>query len=122
MASVTEQHINLQELARGIELFNRGKFFDAHEVLEDVWRAAPIAQKKFFQGLVQVAVAFHHYSTGNRVGMRSVMARAASNLTEGKASFRGIRVDQLLESLVAWGTAMERNTESPPLPRMEPPN
>jgi uncharacterized protein len=119
---VTEAHINLQELARGVELFNQGKFFDAHEVLEDVWRAAPTAQKKFFQGLVQVAVAFHHYSTGNRIGMKSVMARAASNLADGRASFSGIRVDRLLESLVAWGTAMEGNIEPPPLPRMEAPD
>ncbi|MGE0407317.1 MAG: DUF309 domain-containing protein, partial [Candidatus Korobacteraceae bacterium] len=28
-------------LRHGITLFNRGEFYDAHEVLEDVWRAAP---------------------------------------------------------------------------------
>ena len=29
------------EFQHGLELFNTGKFFDAHEVWEDVWRAAP---------------------------------------------------------------------------------
>ncbi|MHC4822048.1 MAG: DUF309 domain-containing protein, partial [Planctomycetota bacterium] len=25
------------ELARGVDLFNRGEFFEAHEVVEDLW-------------------------------------------------------------------------------------
>ena len=73
---------------RGITLFNQADFFDAHEVLEDVWRAAPPENKKFLQGLIQVAVAFHHYSTGNRVGMRSVLERAIRNLSEPSGTFR----------------------------------
>ena len=60
----------------GIELFNRAAFFDAHEALEDVWRAAPQAEKKFLQGLIQVAVALHHYGNGNTAGARSVLRRA----------------------------------------------
>ena len=54
--------------SRGIALFNHGEFFEAHEVLEDVWRAAPPGEKKFLQGLIQVAVSFHHRSTGNLIG------------------------------------------------------
>jgi predicted metal-dependent hydrolase len=38
---------------RGVTLFNRGVFFDAHEVLEDVWQAAPEREKKSLQGLIQ---------------------------------------------------------------------
>jgi predicted metal-dependent hydrolase len=116
---VTEKHVDANELSHGIALFNQGKFFDAHEVLEDVWRAAPASQKKFFQGLVQVAVAFHHHSTGNLVGMKSVMARAAGNLSEGKDSFAGIRAQPLLASLAAWEKAMNGNTEPPALPKIE---
>lgn len=116
---MTEKHLDAKELARGIELFNQGKFFEAHEVLEDVWRGAPSSQKKFFQGLVQVAVAFHHHSTGNHVGMKSVMGRAVRNLAEGENSFAGIRVERLLESLAAWKRAMDENTQPPALPRIE---
>ena len=52
----------------GIKLFNSAEFFEAHEVLEDVWRGAPAAEKRFLQGLIQVAVALHHHSKENRVG------------------------------------------------------
>ncbi len=101
-----------------MRLFNEAHFFDAHEILEDIWRAAPPENKKFVQGLVQVAVAFHHYSTGNRVGMRSVLERAVRNLGEPAGSFGEIKLDILLESLVEWRKAMDESLPPPELPQM----
>jgi predicted metal-dependent hydrolase len=107
------------ELLHGITLFNSAKFFDAHEVLEDVWRAAPPDNKKFCQGLVQVAVAFHHYSTGNRVGMRSVLERAIRNLGEPAGSFQQFAVAELLQSLDQWRNAIDNNLSVPALPHIQ---
>jgi uncharacterized protein len=107
------------EHLRGIALFNQGKFFDAHEVLEDVWRAAPQEEKRIWQGLVQVAVAFHHHSTGNLVGMRSVLVRAMKNLAGHPQNFHGIRVPRLLESLTQWLEAYDNHEPLASLPRME---
>ena len=45
------------QFALGVDLLNRGMFYDAHEVLEDAWRAAPEPERRFLQGLMQVAVA-----------------------------------------------------------------
>ena len=104
---------------RGIALFNRAEFFQAHEVLEDIWRAAPVEGKKFLQGLVQVAVAFHHYSTGNFVGMRSVMERAMRNLTGHPQHTEGIQLAPLMRSLVQWQKAMKGGQPHPPLPHIE---
>jgi len=105
-------------LTRGVELFNGAEFFAAHEALEDVWRAAPMEEKKFFQGLTQVAVAFHHHSTGNFVGMQSVLRRAMSNLKNYPAQFCEIDVRSLLESLARWADAIDRDLPPPPLPRI----
>lgn len=88
-------------------------------MLEDVWRGAPAERKKFLQGLVQCAVAFHHYSTGNRVGMRGVMERAIKNLGECPAGFRVVEVETLMKSLRRWREAMDNGGEVPPLPKME---
>lgn len=107
------------DFARGIALFNDAKFFEAHEVLEDIWRAAPVEQKRFLQGLVQVAVAFHHYSTGNRVGMRSVMERAMRNLDGYPGRFGGVEVTSLLKSLAHWRQALDGSQPLPRLPRIE---
>lgn len=108
-----------KEFARGIALFNRAEFFEAHEVLEDIWRASPPENKKHLQGLVQVAVAFHHYSTGNRVGMRSVLERALKNLNGYPNHLGGIRCELLMGSLRDWLAALDQRQPLPPLPQIE---
>ena len=110
--------MNSELYLRGLSLFNRAEFFDAHEVLEDVWRAAPPENKKFCQGMVQVAVAFHHYSTGNRIGMRSVLERAIRNLGEPSGGFGQIQLAGLLQSLTEWREALDNGSALPTLPRM----
>lgn len=107
------------ELCReGIELFNRAAFFDAHEALEDVWRAAPPAEKKFLQGLIQAAVALHHYGNGNLAGARSVLRRAFRNLSLYPEGFGGIHSAGLLHSISDWLRALDEGTPMPPLPKI----
>jgi predicted metal-dependent hydrolase len=102
---------------RGVDLFNRAEFFDAHEVLEDVWRAAPGAEKKFLQGLIQIAVALHHHTRGNLVGARSLLKRAARNLAGYPETFAGINLASLLDSLADWERALAGGEPTPPLPK-----
>ena len=80
---------------RGLDLFNRREFFEAHEVLEDVWRAAPGDEKLFLQGLIQLAVGLHHYSTGNLAGATSLLARGNRNLARYPETFAGIELSDL---------------------------
>jgi predicted metal-dependent hydrolase len=102
---------------RGIKLFNSADYFEAHEVLEDVWRAAPGPEKKFYQGLIQVAVALHHHGKGNLVGARSLLGRAAKNLSGYPEGFGGIRLQELLDSVTHWQRALAEGDSLPPLPR-----
>jgi predicted metal-dependent hydrolase len=110
--------VDSEKYLQGIAAFNQAEFFDAHEHLEDVWRAAPPENKKFLQGLIQVAVAFHHYSTGNRFGMRSVLERAIRNLSQPSGSFGIIQLAPLLQSLNQWREALDNKTSLPNLPRV----
>src|SRR3989454_11879828 len=106
-------------LIPGIRLFNKGEFFEAHEVLEDVWRAAPEPEKKFLQGLIQVAVALHHHSKGNVVGARSLLERAARNLALYPDSFGGVNIAGLLCELSEWRQYLKDGTSHvPALPKI----
>ena len=89
---------------RGLALFNSGHFFDAHEALEDVWREAPRHShlRRHLQGLVQLAVAFHHQSTGNLVGARSVLERALRNIEGAEESFPEVDWKRLRTNLKPW--------------------
>jgi predicted metal-dependent hydrolase len=52
----------------GILFFNRRDFFEAHEVWEDLWNDCGDGDRRFYQALIQAAVALHHYSHGNLRG------------------------------------------------------
>ncbi|MGA8923956.1 MAG: DUF309 domain-containing protein, partial [Candidatus Dormiibacterota bacterium] len=56
-------------LTEGIELFNSGRYWDAHEVWEREWtpdRRGP--DSSFYKGLIQVAAGCLHYGRRNRRG------------------------------------------------------
>jgi hypothetical protein len=109
--------IDPEKLARGIELFNAQEFFAAHEELEDVWRETPGDERRPMQGLVQVAVAFHHHSTGNLTGASSVLERAARNLSTGE-HLHGIELEPLRESLRQWREALASGVATPEYPKL----
>jgi hypothetical protein len=64
------------QLARGVDQFNTGYFFECHDTLEDLWSGISGTARDFLQGLIQVAVAFYHLGNGNRTGAQSLLARA----------------------------------------------
>jgi predicted metal-dependent hydrolase len=102
----------------GIDLFNQARFFEAHEALEHVWRAAPQPEKKFLQGLIQVAVALYHHGNGNSIGARSVLRRALRNLSRYPACFGGMDSAGFLNSISDWQRALDEDTCLPPLPKI----
>lgn len=58
-------------LAAGIWLFNARRFWEAHEAWEQDWLAAGGDPKRFLQGLIQLAAAYHHAQRGTfRGGVR----------------------------------------------------
>jgi len=116
---VPQCRVHFEQCREGIELFNRAAFFEAHEVLEDVWRAAPPPEKKFLQGLIQVAVALYHHGNGNLAGARSVLRRASRNISLYPEGYGGIHSARLLRSIAAWQHAMDEGTSVPALPRIE---
>src|SRR5512140_3031570 len=96
-------------LARGIGLFNRRQFFAAHEVLEDVWRPETGATRRVLQGLIQFAVALHHFGNGNAAGARSILARSVKNLAEG-GECNGIDVDAARAQAEAWLAHLDQDS------------
>jgi uncharacterized protein len=83
-------------LQRGIELIRTGAYFEAHEELEDEWREAPGAERDFLQGLVHVAVAWHHAGRGNQPGCLRQLEKAARRLGPYVPSHRGVDVASVL--------------------------
>jgi predicted metal-dependent hydrolase len=52
----------------GILFFNEQDYFEAHEVWENLWMDCAGPERKFYQGLIQAAVALYHFGNGNLRG------------------------------------------------------
>ena len=102
-------------LRTGLDLIRKGEYFEAHESLEDAWRMADPAEKDFFQGLVHVAVAWHHAGRGNRPGCERQLAKAARRLGPFAPKHRGVDVFRVLQSVDEAARTVERGSlELPP--------
>ena len=90
------------QFRRGIALFNSRKFFEAHEVWEDLWLAEPEPEKTFLQGLIQLAAAFHHHSRGNSRGTQSLLAAGLGKLESFPDVHRGMELAKLRAQAELW--------------------
>ena len=107
-------------LTEGLALIDAGAYFEAHEELEDEWRDAPIAERDFLQGLVHVAVAWHHASKGNRPGCERQLEKAARRLEPYRPSHRGVDVDDVLTQVDRARGAVAAGSLALPSPRVRP--
>lgn len=81
-ASGRAEHLE-EVLRRACTLFNAGLYFEFHEILEGYWMSqAKGPTRLFLQGLIQIAVGFHHAVHGNGVG---ALAQLGKGLEKAEA-------------------------------------
>ena len=83
----------------GIRLFNACEFFEAHDVWEDLWADHRGPSRKFYQGLIQVAVALYHFGNENTRGARKLAASSTAYLGPFRPHHLGIDLDRFLAEL-----------------------
>ena len=83
----------------GLRLFNAEDFFESHEVLEELWSETQDERKKFYQGLIQAAVALLHFGNGNLGGAKKVYLTSRKYLEAYRPEFEGLDVAGFLDSL-----------------------
>src|SRR5881275_1481362 len=111
----------------GVDLFNRGRFFAAHEAWEEIWRSTTPEPRDLFQGLIQVAAALHqHLDLQRTAGPRRTLAKARRNLEPFAPEALGIDVADLLDQVGRWEgwlegrEGREGTAPSPPALRTSP--
>jgi hypothetical protein len=85
----------------GVLFFNRGEYFDAHEVWEHLWQNCDAADRRFYQGLIQVAVALYHAIRGNRVGASRLSESGHRYLELYPPGYRGFAREPFWEQVQA---------------------
>jgi uncharacterized protein len=87
---------------RGIDLFNAGEFFDAHEVWEDLWRDCASAERRFFQALIQAAVSAYHKARGNMTGATRLLNSGRAYMEPFRPVYRGLDVDAFWAAMAEY--------------------
>ena len=80
-------------LVEGVARYNHHQFFECHEVLEQLWLQTTGATRDFYKGLIQAAVAFHHWSRDNRAGALTLARSASRYLKRYQPTCCGIDVE-----------------------------
>ena len=88
-----------QKAIEGLELFNRGRYWLAHEALEAAWRAEKGPIRELYRGVLQAGVVYLHVTRRNYAGALKVYRRSQKWLTLWPDTCRGIAVGQLQRDL-----------------------
>lgn len=101
----------LAELARtGIERFNRGEFYAAHDALEEAWMRDTGPGRDLYRGILQVGIAYYQIEQGNYRGAVKMLLRVRQWLDPLPAVCRGVDVaglradvERVYQALTALG-------------------
>jgi predicted metal-dependent hydrolase len=107
-----------EKYLEGIRLFNEQDFFECHEVLEELWSETLGDEKKFYQGLIQAAVALFHFGNENLGGARKLYESSRLNLERYGSFYQGLDLQkfhadmkscfqELLEATQAYPAGVE---------------
>src|SRR6476660_7436769 len=99
------------------ECFNQQLFYEAHDVLEELWLAQRRAPNDlFYKGLIQLAGAFVHLQK-NRLGPSAALFRLAhKNLSQDPATHESLRMSEVLMLIERWWADLEGSSVNPLTP------
>lgn len=100
-------------LVEGVALFNRGEFFECHDVLEEYWNDLRGGEKLCVQGLIQTAVACYHAINGNYRGSVSQFDKALAKFAVHAPAMFGLESEVFLERIARLRAEAERGLDDP---------
>lgn len=114
-----------EELFRARDEFNRGNWFECHETLEELWVGEKGELRDFYQGLLQVAVALHHWREGNFKGALLLLEKGGALLGRVSPLCQGVEVatlvraaDRFREELLKLGPERMEEMDRSLIPRI----
>ncbi len=91
------------------DCFNRQLFFEAHEVLEQLWlkeRRGP--NDLFYRGLIQLAGAFVHLQKFREQPATALFRRAQANLAKYAPRHQQLDISEILRLIERWLAELEK--------------
>ncbi|MCH7498036.1 MAG: DUF309 domain-containing protein [Candidatus Marinimicrobia bacterium] len=106
LGRLSEPHLSQNqevEFARGVALFNKQQYYEAHEAWENVWRDMSDKQEDdaeiIFRGLIQFTAGLHLFSIGKLEGAMRNLLKAKEKLALYDKPFLGIDLNGLVATI-----------------------
>jgi uncharacterized protein len=104
---------------RGIDLFNKCQFFEAHEEFEMESRRERQPIRKLYQGLIQLSAACVHIQRNNRRGAILLLNRAIPLIASFTSQAVGFNLLLLLQDIYILKTSVEQVSPTTNLTNLE---
>jgi predicted metal-dependent hydrolase len=88
-------------LVRGVDAFNAGRFFAAHEIWEALWLESVGPEKPLLQGLVQIAAGYAKVETGVRSGALKLLTRGLALVRQFLPAACGLSLEAFADGVAA---------------------
>jgi uncharacterized protein len=115
-----------ERLDLGIRVFNEGRYFEAHDILEDCWQGYREPDRVLLQALIHAAVGFYHLDNGNLKGCRSQLLKACTKIRAYLPEYWDLLLEPLhssmrehIESIDNQGHTRAESLDLPVRPRIQ---
>lgn len=88
-----------------VALFNKGYYWETHEVLEDVWMDEYGPTRSFLQGFIQAAAALYHVVAQNPAGYERLSGLARAKLSGPQRDSLGVDLGACLQAFDGFDAA-----------------
>ncbi len=95
------------QLLQAMRQFNAQEWFECHETLEDLWIGEEGEARSLFQGILQIAIALHHWRNGNYVGAVSLFNGGVKLLSQVPETCLWVDVTRLIADATRMRVALE---------------
>ena len=100
---------------KGVDEFNQGLFFECHETLEEIWLEENGEERRFYQGIIQIAAGYFKLQQGVPAGAIKLWHSGLEKLEPYRPVYLGINVDAFVnavkENLIELETVQRKGEE-----------
>ena len=82
-----------------VNLFNKQKWYEAHDAFEDIWNTLDGDKRQIIQGILQVSVSQFHLSKGNLNGATILMGEGLGRIKNRTNIDLGLDLDSFCKCL-----------------------
>ncbi len=95
--------------------FQEEKFFEAHEILEGLWRETAGEKREFYHGLIQLAAALVHFQKGNLKGAKELFRTASGYFKPYLPEYEGVALSSIVGDFEKFLEIWSQHPDQPEL-------